>query len=192
MTNDRILVLDVETGGLDPQKHALFEVAALVLNKELQPIGPVFSAAIKPSLLLSETTDAEAMGMHRRLGRLDRWQKTGTSLTEANRTLIAYLGEFAIGCNEGIRVAGFNPTFAMAFVRRGLPDAARCFNHRSIDVLSQRWLMAKLLEKPEWSVRKQACRFGGFEKSLDTPLDVVDDVLAAAAEMRAYAKKEAE
>jgi oligoribonuclease (3'-5' exoribonuclease) len=191
MTNDRILVLDVETGGLDPKKHALFEVAALVLDKELRPVGSVFSVALKPSLLPSETTDSEAMEMHLRLGRLDRWQKTGTSLTEANRALLEHLVA-TMGRHANIQVAGFNPSFAMAFVRRWLPDATCCLHHRSIDVLSQRWLMAKLLEKPEWAVRKQACRFGGFEKSLDTPLDVVDDVLAAAAEMRAYAKKEAE
>ena len=123
-----ILVIDVETTGLDPSRHACIEIGAVLLNTELVPIGE-FTSMIAP------WEGAEILEKALAVSRISR----DTFLNA--RRFSEVIKDFNLTfCKKGEipTIAGWNVWFDVAFIRN-LYDRANLtwpFGHRFVDVQS--------------------------------------------------------
>lgn len=136
----RLLIVDTETGGRDPQRHALLEVAALVVDGELQELGRFHSLVIPWPGLVIEPESLKLTGVD-----LQEVGRQGLAEGEALRRLLAFAAEYADG--DGMpTLSGWNVAFDEGFLRAA---AARHglewpFSHKLLDIQSvwafrQRW-----------------------------------------------------
>lgn len=142
---DPIVILDVETTGLEPTERKLLEVALVVATKDLEfvdattlCIGPVAHTYTK------KVWDKPAYDLHRRNGLIkacnseDAWP-----LADAEAELIAALQHWEVP--EGTTaLVGNSVAFDRAWVKQHMPKLHGKFSHRNIDVsgeieLLKRW-----------------------------------------------------
>lgn len=123
-----ILIIDVETTGLDPSKHACIELGAVLLDRSLSPvaefsssIAPWEGAAISPEALAVHKISLEEMKNSPRLG--DAVERFNQTFQPETRKLL---------------LSGWNPAFDDAFLRDLYRRANRPwpFGYRLLDVQS--------------------------------------------------------
>ena len=112
------VVVDVETGGFDPERHALLEIAAVII--EMDESGRLFPAATHHVHVLpfeGAELDPEALAFNRITdpyhpfrGALEEW--------EALRQIFEPVREAVkrTGCSRAI-LTGHNPAFDLAFLK---------------------------------------------------------------------------
>jgi len=140
--NDRLVWIDCEMTGLDFVSDALIEIACVVTDFELNPLGDGVDLVIKPP--------AEAVGqmvdfvrtMHEKSGLLTELD-SGITLEEAESQVLAYVREH---CAEGSRppLAGNTVATDRAFIARDMKALDAFLHYRIVDVssikeLSRRW-----------------------------------------------------
>ena len=135
-------VIDVETGGLDPQRHAILSLGVVALDTA--------SGHTETLELLISDPHGEVTEEAIRKNRLDPAQvrRTGLSPEEAVRRLEDFLLPHLPTGQKAI-LAGHNVAFDIAFLRRlyRLADAEDNFNarysHRAVDLHSAYMLLAE-------------------------------------------------
>ncbi len=140
--SERIVVLDLETSGLDATRHAILEMGAVMLDGwSLERLDEFACEVCFPYWL---EWDDGAEGVHG----LSYAQATDLSRTpehEAYRRLMAWLDRHR--CGKCLVMAGMNPGFDLAFLRA---VASRCgpsalhkrISHRTLDLHSLAWSYA--------------------------------------------------
>ncbi len=140
---DHVIVVDTETGGLDPLHHSLLSVG-LVSGDGTRTLE---FYVLEPTL----TTDERSMAVNRI--DLDRVRAEGLSPEKAVDRIEAFLD--GIGRGRPLKAAGHNVAFDIAFLRRLYRMAGRDFPpdfaHPTIDTHTQLWEQAR-------AVRAQAAR----------------------------------
>lgn len=126
-----ILVLDTETGGLNPREHSLLTVAGIAWTPTAQP-RPLFSLMVRES---SFSVQPEAMAINRI--DLSVVEKEGLTPKEAVEA-IRYALDQHFGSNRGpITLAGHNISFDVGFLQRlyrlGKADYGQDFSRRTLD-----------------------------------------------------------
>ena len=133
MRDQRLLVVDTETGGTDPSIHSILELAAVVWSPS-QSVQETFAVKIsEPTLCV--TTGAM------RVNRIDLAQHEGLPPLEACIKLLAWFDE--VGMHENrIMLAGHNVQFDEGFIQRLFRMAcsqweySKVFHHRLVDIAS--------------------------------------------------------
>ncbi len=69
--NDRLVWIDCEMTGLDPEVDELVEIAVIVTDFELRPLDPGFQIVIKPDASALANMSEFVTNMHRTSGLLD-------------------------------------------------------------------------------------------------------------------------
>lgn len=125
----RWLVIDTETGGLDPQRHPLYTVGAAVLDLQNGHIAGIEIPVLDPA-----PPDPEAL----RVNRIepDRHLASALPPQHAVSRLEAFAGPHFP--NGTITIAGYNVDFDIAFLRRlyrlaGVDFRSR-YSHRTVDL----------------------------------------------------------
>lgn len=140
--SDRLVWIDCEMTGLDLEKDALIEVAALVTDYDLNVLGEGVDIVIKPPAeALAQMIDF-VRNMHVTSGLLDELEH-GTTLADAEEKVLAYIREH---CPDGSRPAlgGNSVGTDRAFLARDMPNLEGFLHYRNVDVssikeLSKRW-----------------------------------------------------
>lgn len=127
----KIVFLDVETTGLDPATDKLLEVAAAVVNAQLEPVDG-FTSVICPSAPLPPL-DPYVQDMHTRNGLLAELPGA-PSLSQVGKALCDWLCKHADGAKGVLTLAGNSVHFDLAFLRAQLPLSVIYFSHRLLDV----------------------------------------------------------
>src|SRR6187401_2900704 len=96
---DRLVWIDCEMTGLDLQRDALIEVAALVTDFDLNVLGEGVDVVIKPPAEAVEQMVDFVREMHVASGLLEELEN-GVSVEEAEQLVLDYLKEH---CPEGSR-----------------------------------------------------------------------------------------
>jgi DNA polymerase III subunit epsilon len=129
----RLLLIDTETGGLDPNVHSILSVAALVLNYDGQVIDEYYSLVNEAEEGFITATE-EALTING-LTRKKCWDE-GLTPAAIVRELLAVLKSHDM--EEGITLVGHNVGFDRGFLKR-LFDKAHAadvfgdvFSHRMI------------------------------------------------------------
>ncbi|GGD16257.1 oligoribonuclease [Nocardioides daphniae] len=150
--NDRLVWIDCEMTGLDLEKDALIEVAALVTDFELNVLGEGVDVIIKPPAESLETMIDFVRDMHQKSGLLEELDG-GVTMEEAEAQVLAYIREH---CPEGSRppLAGNTIGTDRAFLARDMAGLEGFLHYRNIDVssikeLSKRWFPRAYFQAPE-------------------------------------------
>jgi oligoribonuclease len=140
--NDRLVWIDCEMTGLDYVADALIEIACVVTDFDLNPLGRGIDLVIEPPADALEQMDDFVRTMHERSGLLTELH-TGITLKDAEQQVLAYVREH---CADGSRppLAGNTVGTDRAFISRDMPDLDAFLHYRIVDVssikeLSRRW-----------------------------------------------------
>jgi oligoribonuclease len=140
--NDRLVWIDCEMTGLDYVNDALVEIACVVTDFDLNPLGDGVDLVIKPPPEAVAQMDDFVRTMHETSGLINELD-SGITLEEAEQQVLAYVRAH---CTEGSRppLAGNTVGTDRAFIARDMPDLDAFLHYRIVDVssikeLSRRW-----------------------------------------------------
>src|SRR3954447_5653245 len=128
--------------GLDYVSDALIEIACVVTDFDLNPLGEGVDLVIKPPPEALEQMDDFVRSMHERSGLITQLD-SGITLADAEAQVLAYVQEH---CPQGSRppLAGNTVATDRAFIARDMPTLDAFLHYRIVDVssikeLSRRW-----------------------------------------------------
>jgi oligoribonuclease len=140
--NDRLVWIDCEMTGLDYVSDALIEIACVVTDFDLNPLGEGVDLVIKPPAEAVEQMVDFVRSMHEKSGLLAELD-SGITLADAEQQVLTYVREH---CAEGTRppLAGNTVATDRAFISRDMADLDAFLHYRIVDVssikeLSRRW-----------------------------------------------------
>lgn len=139
--NDRLVWIDCEMTGLDPEIDELVEIAIVVTDFELNVLDPGFQIVIKPDASALANMNDFVTNMHESSGLLEEIPN-GVSLAEAEFEALEYIQRFVV---EGkAPLAGNTIGTDRMFIAKYMPRIDRWLHYRNIDVssikeLSRRW-----------------------------------------------------
>ncbi|AKC83369.1 hypothetical protein IMCC26134_12330 [Verrucomicrobia bacterium IMCC26134] len=130
--NDRLLVLDTETGGLDPSRFSILSVGGVIWDAGV--LGPEINLQIAEDVICTEPGSLAINLINPEIH-----LSTATPVTTAIKTFTNYLSvNFpALEKGEKITLVGHNIAFDVGFLRRFFLLGNMCyddyFSHRLVD-----------------------------------------------------------
>ncbi|WP_027966440.1 oligoribonuclease [Halomonas halocynthiae] len=140
--SQRLVWIDLEMTGLDPNRERIIEVATVVTDANLRVIaeGPVL-AVHQPDALLAGMDDWNQR-THGESGLIKRVRENGVATREAEQATLAFLRQHvAPGTSP---VCGNSVHQDRRFLEREMPELLAFFHYRNLDVstlkeLAKRW-----------------------------------------------------
>jgi oligoribonuclease len=151
---DRLVWIDCEMTGLDLERDALVEVAALVTDSELEVLGEGVEVVIKPPQEALDQMNDVVVEMHTTSGLLDRLAG-GVTLEEAETLVLDYVAEFVPEPRRA-PLAGNSVATDRGFLARDMRRLESHMHYRIIDVssikeLARRWYPRAYYNSPKKS-----------------------------------------
>lgn len=151
--------IDCEMTGLDLEKDALIEVAALVTDGELNVLGEGVDVLIRPPAAALEAMGDFVRQMHTDSGLLEELA-SGTTLEDAEAQVLAYIREW-VPEERKVPLAGNTVGTDRAFLARDMPALEGHLHYRNIDVstikeLAHRWYSRAYFNSPSKSGNHRA------------------------------------
>ena len=134
MAEDRLVWIDLEMTGHDPDENTIIEIATIVTESDLSIVaeGPSFAIDVGKEELAK--MDNWNVKHHTENGLLDRIQSDGVSMENAERQTLEFLKEH---CSPGQSpLCGNTIGQDRRFLRRYMPELHDFFHYRSVDVTS--------------------------------------------------------
>src|SRR3954454_22705809 len=137
--------------GLDYVSDALIEIACIVTDFDLNPLGEGVDLVIKPPAEAVEQMVDFVRSMHEKSGLLTELD-SGITLADAEQQVLAYVREH---CAAGSRppLAGNTVATDRSFLSRDMPTLEGFLHYRIVDVssikeLSRRWFPRAYFQAP--------------------------------------------
>ncbi|WP_226345229.1 oligoribonuclease [Agilicoccus flavus] len=170
---DRIVWIDCEMTGLSLTDDALVEVAVVVTDFELEPLGEGVDVVIAPPAAALEQMGDFVRKMHTDSGLLPELEH-GTTMQEAQDKVLAYVREWVPEPRKA-PLGGNTVGTDRAFLARDMPELEGHLHYRNVDVstikeLARRWYPRAYFGSPE--------KHGGHR--------ALGDILDSLAELRYY------
>lgn len=151
-TADPLVWIDCEMTGLDLERDALIEVAVIVTNYELEPLGEGIDILIKPPAEALENMGDYVRTMHTSSGLLTELED-GVSMEEAQRLVLDYVRSL-VPEKGSAQLAGNSVGTDKAFLARDMPELIDYLHYRIVDVssikeLAKRWYPRTYFRAPE-------------------------------------------
>jgi oligoribonuclease len=140
--NDRLVWIDCEMTGLDLQRDALIEIAALVTDGELNILDEGIDLVIKPPEESVRQMSEVVRDMHTTSGLLEELG-AGITLSEAETKVLDYVRSHVPGVKKA-PLCGNSIATDRSFLARDMPALDTHLHYRMVDVssikeLSRRW-----------------------------------------------------
>jgi oligoribonuclease len=140
--NDRLVWIDCEMTGLDLQRDALIEIAALVTDGELNILDEGIDLVIKPPEEAVRQMSEVVRDMHTTSGLLEELA-AGITLAEAETKVLDYVCSHVPGVKKA-PLCGNSIATDRSFLARDMPALDAHLHYRMVDVssikeLSRRW-----------------------------------------------------
>ncbi|MFD7732478.1 oligoribonuclease [Kitasatospora phosalacinea] len=150
--NDRLVWIDCEMTGLDLDRDALIEVAALVTDSELNVLGDGVDVIIRPPAEALETMPEVVRQMHTSSGLLDELAD-GLTMAEAQERVLAYIREHVPEAGK-TPLCGNSVATDRGFLARDMPELEGHLHYRIVDVssvkeLARRWYPRAYYNSPQ-------------------------------------------
>ncbi|HEX8497574.1 MAG TPA: oligoribonuclease [Actinomycetales bacterium] len=150
--NDRIVWIDCEMTGLDLERDALIEVAALVTDSDLTILGEGVDVVIACDEQALEHMPDVVREMHTSSGLLDELAE-GVTMQQAQDLVLAYVREHVPDARKA-PLAGNTVGTDRGFLARDMPELEQFLHYRIIDVssikeLSRRWFPRAYYNAPK-------------------------------------------
>jgi oligoribonuclease len=138
--------------GLDPYHDALIEVAVIVTDSNLKPLGEGIDVLIKPSQEALDDMGDFVRNMHTSSGLLDELA-TGMTMEEAEAAVLDYVKGFVPEAGKA-PLGGNTIGTDKGFLQVNMPALMDHLHYRMIDVstikeLSRRWYPRAYFQKPK-------------------------------------------
>lgn len=148
---DALVWIDCEMTGLDLERDALIEVAALVTDGQLNVLGEGIDVLIKPSDEQLANMGDFVREMHTKSGLLDALG-AGTTMAEAEKLVLGYVQEHVREPRKA-PLAGNTIGTDRAFLARDMPALEGHVHYRNVDVssikeLARRWYPKAFYNSP--------------------------------------------
>jgi oligoribonuclease len=166
--------MDLEMTGLEPDRHAIVEIATLVTDDDLQIIAEGPDLVVhQPAEVLAGMDDV-VRKMHTKSGLLAAIESSTLSLADAGAATLDFIKQH-VSEPGTVPLAGNSIGMDRRFLAAQLPEIERYLHYRSVDVstvkeLSRRWYPDVLADAPE--------KAGGHR--------ALDDIRESVEELRYY------
>ena len=157
---DRIVWIDCEMTGLDPQKHVIVEIAALVTDADLNILGEGVDVVVHASETDLAQMDAYVTDMHNSSGLTEEIRQSAIDVNEAERVVLDYVREW-VPAERQAPLAGNSIASDRGFINRYMPELDMHLHYRMIDVsslkeLARRWYPRVYYGQPEKGMSHRA------------------------------------
>ena len=158
--NDRLVWIDCEMTGLDLQRDALIEIAALVTDGDLRVLGEGVDLVIHADESQLDGMPEVVREMHARSGLTDEVRRSTVSVREAEEQVLAYIREHVTDPRTA-PLAGNSIATDRGFLARDMPELDAHLHYRMVDVssikeLCRRWFPRVFYAKPEKGMAHRA------------------------------------
>ncbi|PRY61825.1 MULTISPECIES: oligoribonuclease [Glycomyces] len=143
MTEERLVWVDCEMTGLDPDAEALIEIAVLVTGPDLTPLDDGIDIVIACDEAVLGNMGAFVADMHAKSGLTDEVRASRISLAEAEDQVLEYVKRFVPEARTA-PLCGNSIATDRTFITKYMPKLDAHLHYRMIDVssikeLSRRW-----------------------------------------------------
>lgn len=150
--NGRMVWIDCEMTGLDPQSDELVEIACIVTEADLTEIDEGVSIVIKPGDEPLANMDEVVVKMHNESGLIHEIPN-GTTLDDAQIRVLDYVKQHIPDARKA-PLAGSSVYVDRTFLARYMPDLDAHLHYRLVDVssikeLTKRWYPKAYYNTPE-------------------------------------------
>ena len=171
---DRLVWVDLEMTGLDPERDVILEIAALVTDSELQPVAEGLDIVVsQPAEALAGMVDV-VRDMHARSGLTDAVLASTTSLADAERAVLD-LVKAHVPEPRAVPLCGNSIATDRTFLVKHMPELDAYLHYRMIDVSSIKELARRWYPKAYYGAPQKA---GGHR--------ALADILESVEELRYY------
>ncbi|MDQ1710446.1 MAG: oligoribonuclease, partial [Frankiaceae bacterium] len=140
---DRLVWVDLEMTGLDPDKDVIVEIAVLITDSELEPVAEGLDIVIhQPADVLAKMDDV-VREMHARSGLTEAVLASTVTLEQATEQSLAYVREHVPNLRTA-PLCGNSIATDRGFLIKYMPEIDKHLHYRMIDVssikeLARRW-----------------------------------------------------
>ena len=150
--DNRIVWVDLEMTGLDPSRHVIVEVAALVTDAELNIIDDGVDLVVHATDAELAEMDDFVTQMHSDNGLLDDIKASTVSIEEAEDAVLALVEKHCDPAHPA-PLAGNSIATDRTFIKAQMPRLDAALHYRMIDVstvkeLSRRWFPKAYFNQP--------------------------------------------
>lgn len=155
---DRLVWIDMEMTGLDPERHVIVEVAAVITDGNLNILGKGIDLVVHASEEELAQMDSFVTEMHANSGLDAEIRQSTTSIREAEDAVLALISEH---CNHPAPLAGNSIATDRTFIRAYMPRLDEALHYRMIDVstikeLARRWHPRAYYNQPDKDMAHRA------------------------------------
>ena len=146
-TNERMIWIDLEMTGLEPDIHTIIEMATLITDSQLNIIAQGPELAIHQPDEVLDAMDDWCRTTHGASGLIDRVKNSTVAIEEAERQTLDFMGAWTVQGKSPL--CGNSIAHDRRFVRRFMPGFDAWLHYRNIDVSSikelvRRWYPSSL------------------------------------------------
>jgi oligoribonuclease len=144
--------IDLEMTGLEPERHAIVEIATLITDDELAIVAEGPDLVIHQPDDVLAGMDAVVRSMHTRSGLLDEIAASTLTLADAGAQTLAFI-KAHVPEARSVPLCGNSIGTDRRFLAAHLPDIENYLHYRSVDVstikeLARRWYPQALAGAP--------------------------------------------
>lgn len=172
--DDRLVWIDLEMTGLEPDRHTIVEIACLVSNAQLELLDEGIDLVVHADAAKLGEMDDFVRKMHTKSGLLPQIESSEVSLATAGARVLDYI-KARVPREQTSPLCGNSIGVDRRFLARYLPELDEYLHYRSIDVsslkeLCRRWYPDVYRKRP---AKVEAHR-------------ALDDIRESVAELRYY------
>jgi oligoribonuclease len=168
---DKLVWIDLEMTGLDPDKDVILEIAVLITDSELQPVGEGLDVVVHQPAEALEAMEDVVRDMHARSGLTDAVLASTVTLEEAQQQALALIKEH-VPAERSAPLCGNSIATDRSFLVKHMPELDRHLHYRIIDVSSIKELARRWYPQ---AYRKAPVK-GGGHRALADILESVDEL----------------
>lgn len=164
--SNRLVWIDLEMTGLDPEQHVIVEIASIVTDKALNVVAEGPDMAIHYPEPALATMDDWSREHHRHSGLLRRMETSGCTCAQAEAETLAFLSQH---CKQGESpLCGNSICQDRRFLVKHMPRLEAHFHYRNIDVSSIKELVKRWYPgMPPFQKRKDHLALSDIRESID-------------------------
>jgi len=158
--HDRLVWIDLEMTGLEPKRHVIVEIAAIITDADLNIIGKGLDIVVQATEEELAEMDDFVTNMHNSSGLTEEIKAASTTLAEAE-TAVLELIEKHCDPEHPAPLAGNSIATDRAFIREYMPGLDEALHYRMIDVstikeLARRWHPRAYFNQPDKGLAHRA------------------------------------
>ena len=151
--NDRLVWIDLEMTGLEPDRHVIVEVAAVVTDAELNILDEGLDLVVHATEEQLREMDDFVTAMHAKSGLDKEIRQSSTTIEEAEDAVLKLLQKHC-DPNHPAPLAGNSIATDRTFIRAYMPRLDAALHYRMIDVstikeLARRWHPRAYFNQPD-------------------------------------------